>query len=325
MEKNDSKNTEKSKKPKKTTANPNNKKHLNNKTLKARYILEKNKLAEIREHEGSGAATARKVFRIIRNVVFGVLIAFLAVMIVAFIIVRSNGGTPTVFGYSMQRISSGSMAPDLMVGDIIISKEVKAPSDIAVGDIVTFNGGAYFENKSVTHRVIVAPAENSGGEMVLTTKGDANEIKDPEISFDSVKSKYLSKVEFLSKFYNFFLSPWGLIIFIAALLIVFFDELITLIKVITGAYVYEDEDEETGLNADRLTERLKSEGPDSLSSEEMDFLIKEVNRKKLSKKRNNTSRKKMKQLSGKKSSAKKKEDPKSTSGASGKNQKKKNK
>lgn len=305
--------TKKKDKRSKTKESVNNKKHRNNKTLKARYILEKNKLAEKREAEASDASPAKKIFRIVKNVILGVIIAVLAIMILSFIIVRSNGGTPTVFGYSIQRISSGSMEPELLVGDIILSKDVKDPSDIAVGDIVTFEGGSHFEYNNITHRVIAAPAEYSSGEMILTTKGDSNDVEDPGINFDRVKSKYICKLEFLNKFYDFFLSPWGLIVFIAALLIVFFDELLTVVKVLTGNYNEEEGEEEEDLK--EIMDRIKRE-----EEEEKQRLEEEAERKRrISQKYGSTSKKKQKaqkkrQFEEKKSQKAQSDPPKKPSG-----------
>lgn len=267
-----------------------NKKHRSNKILKAKEILAKNKEAlekqsEKKADEAKRSLSARIVL-IVKRVLLSIVIAVFAIAIISFIVVRVNGGTPDVFGYSIQRIVSGSMIPTFQVGDIILCKNVSSPEEVDVDDIVTFKGGSEFEYNNVTHRVVAAPMVNNEGEYVLTTKGDANDKVDPEIPFSSVHSKYITRIDFLNRFYEFFMSPLGLLVFIAALLIIFFDELLTVVKVLTGNYV-EEEDESLGEIMDRL------------KAEEEEKARKEEERRIRSRKHDNTSIKKRKRRSKK--------------------------
>ena len=272
-----------------------NKKHQNNKKLKAKEIIAKNRIAIEKEHEKKQEETqqslSRRILHIVKKLLLGLLIVVFAIALISFVVVRIHGGTPEVFGYSVQRVVSGSMVPTLQVGDIILSKHVTEPSEIDVDDIVTFQGDSEFEYNKVTHRVIAPPMINIDGDYVLTTKGDANERADHEISFSTVESKLITKIVFLNKFYEFFMSPWGLIIFIAALLIIFFDELLTVVKVLTGNYV-EEEDENVG----EIMERLKREE----FEKEVAIAVKKAKRLKKPKKYDNTSKKKIKNRKKKK-------------------------
>ena len=68
-----------------------------------------------------------KTYRIIKgsiNVICWIVIAALAVFMITFLVSRINGGTPSVFGYTFHRISSGSMEPELKVDDVILDYEV---------------------------------------------------------------------------------------------------------------------------------------------------------------------------------------------------------
>ena len=107
----------------------------------------------------------------------------------------------------------------------------------------TFKGGAEFQNKNVTHRIVKAPYKDENDDYYLVTRGDANNVDDPPILFSNVKFKFLSKLEFLNKAFELFLSPAGLLIFIAALIMIYFDELLPLAKVLTGNYDPEENEE----------------------------------------------------------------------------------
>lgn len=78
---------------------------------------------------------------------------------------------PSVFGYSLLRVSSGSMSDSINEGDIIV---VRSADKYECGDVITFfsRGDAY----STTHRIIEV---TDGGEFV--TRGDANSTTDSEL------------------------------------------------------------------------------------------------------------------------------------------------
>lgn len=97
-------------------------------------------------------------------------IAFFAAL--GFVGVRLMGYTPYV-------VLSASMSPEINVGDVIYSQATRA-SDVQVGDVVTFVASDY--QTVVTHRVLRI---NQATETIVT-KGDANSIEDPPISFSQV-------------------------------------------------------------------------------------------------------------------------------------------
>ncbi len=192
------------------------------------------------EKKTAALKKAFNIARIIKNVVCWTMVAFLALAIVVFMVTKMRGDTPMVFGYSLHRIVSGSMEPTLQIGDVIINKQVTDTSDIAVGDIITFQGDSRFDKQKVTHRVLVTPYNDGEGGMLLVTKGDANNTDDGEIRFSSVESKYLIKLGLLSNIYNFFFSPLGLIVFIFLLLLIFFDEIMNIVRLISIGREHEE-------------------------------------------------------------------------------------
>ncbi len=76
---------------------------------------------------------------------------------------------PTLLGYEIYNVTSGSMEPTLPVGSVIYVEHVK-PESIQSGDIIAY----YVDAVVVTHRVV----ENRFVEGVFVTKGDANEMED---------------------------------------------------------------------------------------------------------------------------------------------------
>lgn len=247
--------------------------------------MNKNKLTdktEIKTSENNKTKKEHPVLRVlgvVKNVVCWTLIAVLAAVVIFALYSRINGNAPTVFGYSILRISSGSMEPELKIGDVILSKEVNSPTELNLGDVITYRGkGGEIDGKHVTHKIIVAPHENDLNQTVLQTQGIANDIADAEITFDQVESLMVCKLAFLDTLYNMFLSPWGLIIFILLILLIFFDEIVNIVKIASGNSEY---DEPEDINA--IIERLQAEEREKQLAEqqriaEVDRLIAETDK-----------------------------------------------
>ena len=84
-----------------------------------------------------------------------------------------------IMGYRVYTVITGSMEPELSVGDMLYVKPVD-PSTIKVGDDITF---VLNEDLVVaTHRVVRIDAEKSH----FYTKGLANEIEDAPVHFKNV-------------------------------------------------------------------------------------------------------------------------------------------
>ena len=79
-----------------------------------------------------------------------------------------------VFSYFPTAIVSGSMAPEIGVGDVIIVKRETAAA-VNVGDIIQFKDGEV----RIAHRVVEI-GEDEAGRKVFWTKGDANKNLDAD-------------------------------------------------------------------------------------------------------------------------------------------------
>lgn len=80
-----------------------------------------------------------------------------------------------LFNISLIMFKTGSMSPTIPAGSLAVVREVPA-ADVKVGDVVTVARG---EKLPVTHRV-TSITPGIAGQMVITMKGDANAVEDPE-------------------------------------------------------------------------------------------------------------------------------------------------
>ena len=168
---------------------------------------------------------AKKIFNIFTTVLLVVL-----VLIVIFVFIsRVQGESPSIFGYHIFRVSSDSMEPTLQVGEIILVK--KTPADqIHTDDIITYKGTqGELAGKMITHRVIEEPRIVDGKYYFQTMGDKVGATHDPEIDDSQIEGKYIRSIAFLDKIYTFFLSPAGLISFIALILILFGYEMVSLV------------------------------------------------------------------------------------------------
>lgn len=160
-----------------------------------------------------------KVLKAIKNVVLVAFFVSLLCVLALTLISRINGETPSVFGYTIYRVSSASMTPYLQVGDII-----------------TYNGtSGELAGKRVTHRVVREPYQDaSDGRYYLVTKGDDNPIEDTPITVSQVTGKMQCKLGLLKHLYDFFITPWGLLTILALIILAFFNEIINFGKALFG-------------------------------------------------------------------------------------------
>lgn len=199
-------------------------------------------MAKKRKSSKKPVRKAFRVLNIIKNIILGIVLAFLAIVMVAVLTAHFNGETPKLFGHAIYRVSSGSMEPYLKVGDIILCADCD-PMELKEGDIITYNGTVgQFKGKKVTHRVVTAPYyDEEQGKYYLVTKGDDNPVEDSPISVDQVSGKYIQKIGILKGFYDFFITPWGLLVLIALIVLAFFSEIVNFVRALTGRV---DDDEE---------------------------------------------------------------------------------
>lgn len=99
--------------------------------------------------------------------------------------------TPEFFGIKTFVIISGSMEPEIEIGDIVIVKEA---DNYEVGDIISFRQG----QNIITHRI--SEIEEVDGEIRYRTKGDNNNTEDSgTITPDVIEGKVVNIIPFIGK------------------------------------------------------------------------------------------------------------------------------
>ena len=103
---------------------------------------------------------------------------------------------PMPFGCGAAVVLSGSMEPELSVGDLILVRE----SDVyAVDDVVVFQEGSSL----VVHRI----TDIADGRV--TTKGDANNAADEPIELSAVKGRVVLSVPYVGTLVELIKTPVG--------------------------------------------------------------------------------------------------------------------
>ncbi len=117
--------------------------------------------------------------KLIGSIIFYVLMAFLLYYIAVNLIVPDR--TVRLAGFQLSIIPSGSMEPNIMIGDIIImtnidSEKVKENDIVVYYNYIDPNQDGVYTYERVVHRVI--STEVVGNETRIITKGDNNSAND---------------------------------------------------------------------------------------------------------------------------------------------------
>jgi len=113
-------------------------------------------------------------------------------LLLLYLIVSLNHNSNGLFGYSARIVITGSMEPAIKTNSVNIIKNCSI-NDIKTGDIVCFKYG-----QDIIHRVI-DKTTNDNGDVILYTKGDANEKADSiEVNEDMVVGKVVKSINWIS-------------------------------------------------------------------------------------------------------------------------------
>ena len=150
-------------------------------------------------------------FKKIGSALWYVFLGFMFLVLVSIFVSRMQGDVPRVFGFSIMKISSGSMEDTIPTGAHILIKKT-APEDIKKGDIICF----YSEDPKIygypnTHRVIEDPIKTDSG-YEYVTQGDFNPLKDEVTAKgDKLIGRYVMQLTFLTAITDFFTTKFMLV------------------------------------------------------------------------------------------------------------------
>lgn len=127
---------------------------------------------------------------------------------------------PSVLGLTPMVVLSGSMSGEaedhIEVGDLVFVGRAD-PEELEVGDVIAYmNGGA-----TVTHR-ITAIDTNTDGDLLFTTKGDANNAEDTTpVTEEQLVGIYRWWIPKVGDFALFLQTPLGILLFVGVPVLAF--------------------------------------------------------------------------------------------------------
>lgn len=153
----------------------------------------------------------RKINILIYIILIPILIYNISLIIQAII---KTSETPNFLGIKTYVIISGSMEPNLQIGDIVIVKKV-VQNELKQGDIISYRQG----QSVITHRI--AEVIDKEGKVEYKTKGDNNNAEDSGIiSYEMIEGKVIKHISQVGKI-AIILQKKGTIIFIILILYIY--------------------------------------------------------------------------------------------------------
>jgi signal peptidase len=158
--------------------------------------------------QNTAALSFKKIFG---NLLFALLLLIAALLVISLLSVKISGGPPAVAGHHLYIVLSGSMSPAFDAGSLVFVKPTPA-GDIQEGDIITYRGLGDSE-KLISHRVVEINLGNDGPNF--TTKGDANEVIDPNpVLAKNLVGKVTLAIPYLGYCLEFIQTKQGLLLLI---------------------------------------------------------------------------------------------------------------
>lgn len=155
------------------------------------------------------------------NVIFFAILLFMSVMVFSLVKGRITGTPPSIAGYQMYIVLSGSMGPTFEAGSVVFVRPLD-PTQLEAGDIITYKGNDGSETLT-THRVMEVVNE---GTLSFVTKGDANDVRDGStVPAANVVGRVQYSAPYLGHLMAFTQTKKGLILLVIApgLLIILFE------------------------------------------------------------------------------------------------------
>ena len=160
-------------------------------------------------------SSPKKAWRIAKkiwNIFATVLVVFVFLILCMVLVMRMTGNNGGIFGIHVNVIATGSMEPEIKVGDVIISKSYKGQT-LDIGDVVSYvSRSGEMTGKLITHEIIDIQ-ENADG-LVITTKGIAAQLADDPISDKDIVSVMLYNSKVIGFIYGIVTTPIGFVVIV---------------------------------------------------------------------------------------------------------------
>ncbi|WP_245937382.1 signal peptidase I SipW [Saliterribacillus persicus] len=124
--------------------------------------------------------------KVLNNIITTGLFLILFTMIFLLAFSKITGDNPSLFGYQLKIVLSGSMEPAIQTGSVIAVQDVSDKTTLETGEVITFIDES---ERLITHRI--TDVRTSGDSVLYQTKGDNNDAVDQAMVIDeNVVAKY---------------------------------------------------------------------------------------------------------------------------------------
>lgn len=162
-----------------------------------------------------------KVGRIVVTVLLVLVIITMAISTYTSFVSTSGDGVPGIMGLNMLEITTDSMTPVLVPGDLVLETVVKDPGQLRKGDIITY--WTVIDGQRVLNTHTIYEIYDGGGSLLFATKGENNSAVDPITVHESeIVGKYLCSIPALGMILGFFQTSTGFFILAVLLVLLIF-------------------------------------------------------------------------------------------------------
>lgn len=117
-----------------------------------------------------------------------IMLVLVVILIITTIVYLTSG----YFKYYALSIATGSMSPEIQIGDVVIVEKIENKNELKEGQVIAFN----YHGVTVVHRLVEIVEEK--GENYYYTKGDDNKGKDNYIVYeDMIIGKIVVKIPYI--------------------------------------------------------------------------------------------------------------------------------
>ncbi|MBS3983026.1 MAG: signal peptidase I [Dethiobacter sp.] len=152
----------------------------------------------------------RKIAQLAGKLFFAATFILMALLVFFLLQSRLAGGVPTVAGYQLYIVLSGSMSPAFETGSIVLVRQLE-PALVQVNDIITYYDPER-QDTITTHRVVeILPTQP----LMFVTRGDANDANDTVPVFaDNLVGRVAFSLPYLGYLFSFVNTGAGILFLI---------------------------------------------------------------------------------------------------------------